>query len=104
MTGADEKTAGRYMILLEQIQSQVQLIAESHEQLDRKIESVSSDLGIVKNDLSTFMRHTGERFNRIDKRLDGIDDRLDGIDIKLDRVCSKVDSHELALKNTRPLQ
>lgn len=104
MTDANNEATGHYMILLEQIGSQVQLIAESHKQLDHKIESVHMKVDQVANDLSTFMRLSGERFNKIDDRLDGIDRRLDAIDTKLDRIASKVDRHEHALKNTRLLQ
>ena len=48
----DSPNADRYLILLEQIQGQVQLLAEGHSQLDSKIDAVRSDLMATEHRLN----------------------------------------------------
>ncbi len=73
---SDSSNAERYLILLEDIQGQVRLLAEAQEHSTSQLEVLRTDMNAM-----------GER---LDRRLDKIEWRLDRLEIKVDRNSNEV--------------
>jgi uncharacterized phage infection (PIP) family protein YhgE len=99
----------RMEILLEDIQSQLKLVAEGHGILNAKIDGVSADLGNTRQELSGridlltsevagLQRRIDSVETQLDQKIDGVETRLtkkiDGVETQLDQ---KIDGVEIRL-------
>lgn len=74
---ANNEKTDRYLVLLEQIQGQVQLLAEAHEHSDTKIEALRLDMSSMGERLEHRLDSVDLRLKRIDQRFDHLENRVD---------------------------
>lgn len=82
------------MILLESIDSKVQITMESVSRLDNKIDAVKDEL---KEDIAILdckIMGLSKRVDTLDKKIDAVDKKVDAVDKKVDAVDKKVDAVE----------
>jgi hypothetical protein len=72
---SDEERA-RFEVLLEQINDRVGVIAEGHGALNARMDTVSSRLEGLGNDLQVFRHEVGQRFAGVETRLDRVEAHL----------------------------
>lgn len=82
----NSKNSDRYLILLEEIQGQVRLLAEAHEHSDTKIESLRADMNSMGERLE-------RRFDRLEIKVDRNTNNIRELKVSVDRNSS--DIHEL---------
>jgi len=87
MTNADETTQHRHTILLEQIQSQVQMIAEGQIQVVSRLDSLDFRMG-----------HVEERLDRVDLRLYVMDKKLDQHTNQIQQLSDKVSQNTIQIQ------
>ena len=86
-------------VILEEMNSKIDLILEGHAGLDRKIDKKIDDL---REEMNFRFQEVNLRFDGIDKMLDGIDERLDGIDSNFKTVfkfLSQIDNELKQIKS-----
>lgn len=66
----DDAGSDRYLILLEQIQSQVQLLAEGHDVLNQKIDRVDSRLQRLSDKVDVVEARLSAKIDGVERRLD----------------------------------
>ena len=113
-----------FEVVLESIESKIQLVLECFSTLDKKIDDVRDELkddvalldvkitelsgridavdtklDKVETNLTRRLDAVDTRLDGIDTRLDGIDTRLDGIDTRLDGIDTRLDKVETNLTN-----
>ena len=91
------------MILLESIDSKVQVTMEYVSRLDSKIDTVKDELkediaildckimGLSKR-VDSVEKNLSERIDAVDKKVDAVDKKVDAVDKKVDAVDKKVDA------------
>ena len=82
----------RFEILLEQIRSQLQIVAEGHSLLDQKIERMAEKFERRFEEVETSMRLG---FKKVYERLDKIETRLGEVEIRLDKIETKLGEVEI---------
>ncbi len=82
-----------FEILLESVDSKINLILEGFSVLNKKIEDERADRKEDSALLNVKISALSKRFDGVDSHLDGIDARLDGIDARLDDMTSELTAH-----------
>ena len=72
---------------LDVIEVKVDDLGRGQKRLDRAVESLQGDMGMVKGRLGK----VEDKLDKIDVRLDAMDDRFDKIDVRLDKMDEKLD-------------
>ncbi len=92
------------MILLESIDSKVQVTMESVSRLDNKIDVVRDELkediavldckimGLSKR-VDSVEKNLSDRIDAVDKKIDAVDKKVDAVDKKVDAVYKELVSH-----------
>ena len=86
-----------FEILLESVDSKINLILEGFSVLNKKIEDERAERKEDNVLLNEKISALSKRFDGVDSRLDGIDARLDGIDARLDGIDARLDGIDARL-------
>jgi hypothetical protein len=82
-----------FEILLESMDSKINLILEGYSVLDKRIVDEGEKRREENELLNVKISALSHRFDAVDSRLDGIDGRLDSIDGRLDSIHSELIDH-----------
>lgn len=90
MTNADEKTQQRFMVLMEQMRSQMQAIAEAHgilnHKMDRLGERLDAKVDGVATDLKAFARRVEEQFFVVNTKLAHVSEQVNQNTIQIQQA------------------